>query len=236
MPNFDLIAFDADDTLWHTERMYVHAQACLERLLRLFGVAGDISEPLYQTESRNVLQFGYGIKSFTLSMIETAVELTQGRLSGQDVLAIIDLGREMLSAEVELLEHAASTLQQVSARYPLMLITKGDLGDQQAKVARSGLAGYFRFIEVVSEKDRDVYARVLEKRNIPAERFLMVGNSLRSDVLPVMALGGQALYIPYTLTWQHESAERPVPGTPGFHQLEHLGQLAALLERLEADN
>jgi putative hydrolase of the HAD superfamily len=234
MPTFEVIAFDADDTLWHNERLYVSVQARFAHLLAPYQNAEVVKARLYQAETRNIKYFGYGIKSFTLSMIEAAVELTDDRISGQDIQGIIDLGKSMLDAEVELLEHTTGTITQLAPRYRLMLVTKGDLQDQQGKLARSGLGKFFQYIEVVNEKTGKIYERLLEKQSIDPGRFLMVGNSLRSDILPVLALGGQAVYIPYQLTWQHESAEAPAPSTPRFYQLEHLGQLPDLLEQLEA--
>ena len=185
-------------------------------------------------EAQNIRVFGYGIKSFTLSMIETAVELTGGRLSGQDVLAIIALARTQLNAPVELLEHVTGTVSWLAARHRLMVITKGDLQDQETKMARSGLGGFFRDIEVVSDKTTESYVRLFKNHGLDPAHVLMVGDSLRSDILPVLELGGTVVYIPYQTTWLHEAAEAPAPGTPRFYQLEHLGQLPALLERLES--
>jgi putative hydrolase of the HAD superfamily len=135
---------------------------------------------------------------------------------------------------VELLEHTAGTITRLAARYRLMVITKGDLQDQQTKIARSGLGRHFQYIEVVNDKTRDIYSQLLKKLSILPGRFLMVGNSLRSDILPILELGGQAVYIPYQITWLHESAEIPAQDTPGFHQIENLGQLPGLLEKLDA--
>jgi len=141
----------------------------------------------------------------------------------------------MLDAEVVLLEHTAGAIARLASKYLLMLITKGDLQDQQNKVTRSGLGQYFQYIEVVSDKTQDIYKQLFRKQSIEPRRFLMVGNSLRSDILPILELGGQVVYIPYQTTWMHESAEAPVPDTPGFHQIEHLGLLPALLERFEEE-
>jgi putative hydrolase of the HAD superfamily len=233
MNQFDLIAFDADDTLWHNERLYVNAQARFAQLLSHYHNPEWIGERLYQTETHNIQHFGYGIKAFALSMIETAVELTEGRLSGQDVQALIDLAKEMLSAKVELLEHVAETIPQLAANYQLMVITKGDLLDQETKIARSGLGKYFQQVEIVSQKTPETYLRLLKKASIPPERFLMVGNSLKSDILPILELGGNAVHIPYETTWLHEVASPPAEGQAGYYSLEHLGQLPALLEQLE---
>jgi putative hydrolase of the HAD superfamily len=233
MPNFDVIAFDADDTLWHNERLYVNAQARFAQLLSRYHNPEWIGERLYQTETQNIQHFGYGIKAFALSMIETAVELTEGRLNGQDVQALIDLAKEMLSAKVELLEHVAETIPQLAARYRLMVITKGDLLDQETKIARSGLGQYFQQIEIVSQKTRETYERVLKKYSITPEHFLMVGNSLKSDILPILELGGSAVHIPYETTWLHEVASPPDEGQARYYPLDHFGQLPAWLERLE---
>jgi putative hydrolase of the HAD superfamily len=234
MSTFDLIAFDADDTLWHNERIYTGVQARFVRLLSRYHEKEVIEARLYQTETRNIKSFGYGIKSFTLSMIETAVELTEGKIPAKDIQAIIDLGKGMLDAEVELLEHTAGTITRLAGRYRLMVITKGDLQDQQTKIARSGLGQHFQYVEVVNDKTRDIYSQLLKKLSIQPGRFLMVGDSLRSDILPILELGGQAVYIPYQITWLHESAAIPSQDTPGFHQIEDLGQLPGLLEKLDA--
>jgi putative hydrolase of the HAD superfamily len=234
MSLFDLIAFDADDTLWYNERLYLQTQASLAALLEGYGVARrTLDERLYQTESRNIQVFGYGIKSFTLSMIESAVELTGGKLSAPDVLAIIGLARAQLNAPVELLEHVGVTVPRLAARYRLMLITKGDPLDQETKLARSGLEEYFREIEVVSDKTPQSYAALFRNQVVDPRRVLMVGDSLRSDILPVLELGGCAVYVPYPGAWLHEAAEAPIPGTPRFYQLEQLGQLPDLLDQLE---
>ncbi len=233
MAAFDLIAFDADDTLWHTERLYTQAQARLVQLLARYQGRDLVERSLYQAETRNLAHFGYGTKAFALSMIETAVELTDGKVSGSDLRVLVDLAKDMLAAPVELIEHVRETVSQLAEIYPLMVITKGDPVEQEPKVVRSGLAGCFRQVEVVSDKTPAKYAALLQRYSVQPARFLMVGNSLRSDVLPVLELGGQAVYVPYPVTWQHEAAEAPPPGQPGFYQVENVGLLPALLERLE---
>jgi putative hydrolase of the HAD superfamily len=233
MPSFDVIAFDADDTLWHNERLYAAAQDRFVELLARYHEPEWIRARLFETEMRNLQHFGYGIKAFALSMIETAVELTEGRICGEDIQALIDVAKEMLSAGVELLPYVAETIPILAAQHRLIVITKGDLLDQEGKVARSGLAGYFAHVEVVSEKTPASYAALLARLGITAERFVMIGNSLRSDILPVLALGGQAVHIPYALTWAHEVVEPPPAGQPGYYQIEHMGQLPGLLAELE---
>jgi putative hydrolase of the HAD superfamily len=233
LTTFDVIAFDADDTLWHNERLYTNAQAGFARLLANYHPAEWVNQRLGQTEARNIAHFGYGIKSFALSMIETAVELTEGRICGPDVQAIVDLAKEMLNAPVELLPYVMETIPALAERYHLMLISKGDLLDQETKIARSGLGDYFQAVEIVSEKDRHSYERVLKRHAIEPGCFLMVGNSPRSDILPVLELGGSAVFVPYETVWLHEASALPPAGQAGFYAIEHLGQLPALLERLE---
>ncbi len=233
MPELKLIAFDADDTLWYTERLYVDAQARLKRLLSRYLVDDQMDERLYQTEMRNIDHFGYGIKAFALSMIETSIELTGGQISANDIHSIIDMAKEMLVADVELLDHVADTLAALAGDHTLMLITKGDLRDQETKLARSGLAQHFRHIEIVSDKSKLTYEAILHRYGVSPPDFLMVGNSLRSDILPVLELGGHAAYIPHSLTWVHESADLPPSTERGFHQLENVSQLPALIARLE---
>ena len=230
---FELIAFDADDTLWHNELLYEQTQAGLVELLADYADSQTVVQRLFETEMQNLELYGYGIKSFTLSMIETAIELSNGQISGRKIRQIIDFARNMLTAEINLLEQVPQTIQALAASYRLMVITKGDLLDQQAKLARSGLADYFEAIEIVSEKSEETYRAMLQQRGIAPARFLMVGNSLRSDILPVVAIGGRAVYVPYHLTWQHEVVDEIEEGHQnGYYELEHLGQLPELLDKL----
>lgn len=231
--SIEVIAFDADDTLWHNERIYVNAQAQFKQLLAHYHSPEWIDEHLYQTEMRNLAHFGYGIKSFALSMVETAVELTEGQITGADIGAIIDITKQMLAADVELVEHVTDTLASLKDTYTLMVITKGDLRDQEVKIARSGLAPYFHRVEIVSEKSQDSYDAILRRYGIEPKQFLMVGNSLRSDILPVLALGANAVYVPHQLTWVHETADPPSAEQRGYYKIEHLGLLPKLLKRLE---
>ncbi|MDX1521014.1 MAG: HAD family hydrolase [Anaerolineae bacterium] len=201
---FDIIAFDADDTLWHNETIFSLTQDKLKGLLSKYRDTGDLERDLYEVESRNLRYFGYGIKSFTLSMIETAIELTDGRISGREIEQILNFGKEMLETPTQLLPGVAETISALTEHYPLMIITKGDLIDQETKIAQSGLADHFTHIEIVSEKTPAVYQTLLTKYGLEPERFIMIGNSLRSDILPVLEIGGQAIHIPYQITWAHE--------------------------------
>ena len=187
----DVIAFDADDTPWHHEPLYARAQQQFVDLLKDYEEAGQVKAALYDTEMRNLEMYGYGIKSFTLSMIETAVALSGGQIQGGEVLEIIEVAKRMLRAPVEPLDGVDRVIPTLASSCRLMLITKGDLRDQQAKLACPGLASYFWSVEIVREKTTEVYHCLLAKHGIAADRFLMVGNSLRSDVLPVVALGGE---------------------------------------------
>jgi len=234
MSTFDLIAFDADDTLWYYERLYAQAQAKIAELLAPYGNSEEVGAHLNQVELSNIQLYGYGIKGFVLSMIEAATELGDGRLSNKDVQTIIGYAKEMLEADIQLIEHVPEIVSGLAAKYHLAIITKGDLFEQETKVTRSGLSAYFQQVEIVGQKSPEVYAQILEKFGVKPERFLMVGNSLRSDILPVLELGGNAVYIPCDTTWVHEVAEIPPTGQAGFYQLEHMGELPALLKSIEA--
>jgi putative hydrolase of the HAD superfamily len=230
---FDVIAFDADDTLWHNETRYIQAQNRYSQLLSRYHSPEKAAQRLDEIELQNIRSYGYGIKSFTLSMIEAAIELTDGQITGREVEEILNLGRQMLTARVELFEQTAETLTRLSGNHDLMLITKGDLFEQGRKVERSGLSQHFRYIEIVAEKTAAVYRALLERHRLRAERFLMVGNSLKSDILPVLEIGGRAVYIPYEHTWIHERVVDAEIVRDGYYELEHLGELPALVEKLQ---
>lgn len=228
----DLIAFDADDTLWHNEPLYLNSEEKLKDLLSLYADAELVSKRLLETEMKNIHVYGYGIKSFTLSMIETAIGLSRGEITATEILQIIGFAKEMLTSEVQLLEHAAETVRTLSEVHRLMMITKGDLRDQEYKLASSGLEACFQFIEIVTEKDERTYEDILTKYEVRPDRFLMVGNSIKSDILPVLAIGGYAVYIPYQATWAHEVVSDATIDHLGYYELEHLGQLPKLIAQL----
>lgn len=229
------VAFDADDTLWHSERFYHEAQQRFAELLAPYGFEPTASlARLHDIEMSNLPTFGYGIKGFILSMIDAAVDLTGGQVRGEDIRALVNLGRWMAANEIILLDHVRETVEQLSTRYPLMLVTKGDLMDQERKISLSGLAPYFKNIEIVSDKTREIYAMLLGKYRVEPGNFVMVGNSLRSDILPVLELGGTAVYVPYEITWAHE-ANVTLPETPGrFYQIGDLSELPELLVKITA--
>jgi len=234
-PFFDLIAFDADDTLWQNESLYQRGRESFRELLTKYKIPDGVDAQIDAVEIRNLPYYGYGAMGFILSLIEAGIHLTDGRFSSSDVLAMLDYGKQMLAADAELFTHAEETLARVSASHPLMLITKGDLNHQLSKINRSGLKGYFRNIEVVNDKTSATYAAILEQLGIPAERFLMIGNSLRSDILPVLELGGWAIYIPQQITWMHEQSEAPKGYGQRLIQASHLGQLPQLIQSLLQD-
>jgi len=226
---FDLIALDADDTLWHNEPKFYATQEQFRSLLTGYHTPAWIDERLHETEKRNLAHFGYGVKGFVLSMIETAVELTEGRVSGQEVKQIIDLGRSMLTAPVELIDGVREAVEQLSRDYKLALLSKGDLFDQETKLARSGLGELFSHVEIVSEKNAVTYLAVMKRRGVEPSRFLMVGNSLRSDVLPVLEAGGAAVHVPYPLTWAHEEVPEDALADKHFARLQHIRELSEWL-------
>lgn len=228
----ELVALDADDTLWHNEPLYTSTREQFSALLSRYEPAGVPDDGLYEVELRNLEHFGYGVKGFVLSMIETAIELTDGRLESADVRTIIEWGRHMLASPVELLDGVQEAVADLATRYPIILLTKGDLLHQETKLARSGLGPLFKGIEIVSEKNAHVYRSVMKRYAVPGERFVMVGNSLRSDILPVLEAGGHAVYVPYDVSWIHERVSDEALADAQFHRISHIRELPELLQRL----
>jgi putative hydrolase of the HAD superfamily len=229
MKRWRVIGFDADDTLWHNEVIFERVHERYRTLLARHHDAATVDRTLFATELRNLELYGYGVKGFTLSAIETAIELTSGRISAEEIRTLIMIGREMLAHPVDLLEGVADVLPALAATHELLLITKGDLRDQERKLAKSGLASHFRGIEVVSEKNEPTYAAVLRRHAITPAEFLMVGNSLKSDILPVLAIGGAAAHVPYPLLWQHERTVELPTAPERFFELGNIRELLPLL-------
>jgi putative hydrolase of the HAD superfamily len=228
-----VVAFDGDDTLWHNESRFHLTQAALRDLVRRHVPDADVDSHLFEVEMRNLSLYGYGIKAFTLSMLETAIQLTDGRIPAPDLQVILGWGKRMLTEPTELLDGVQQSLVDVGARYSLLLITKGDLFDQESKLARSGLADLFSGVEILSDKTVDSYRSLLKRRGIKTDEFMMVGNSLRSDIVPVVALGARAVHIPYHVTWNHEHVpDEALPGE-GWQRLGSIKELASLLEALD---
>ena len=205
----EVVALDGDDTLWHSESLFVDTQARFRELLRPFAEVDDdlIDRTLIEVERANLPTLGYGVKAFTLSLVEAAVRITEGRVDGAAVQSILELGKVLHDHPVQLLDGVLEAVDALTDRYRVMIITKGDLLHQETKVARSGLAEHLWRVEIVSEKDEPTYERILDRHGVDPARFVMVGNSLRSDVLPVRAIGGRAVHIPYHVTWELEQAE-----------------------------
>ncbi len=225
------IGFDADDTLWHNERFYRLTEARFAELLADFADAGHLTERLLQAEKRNLGKYGFGIKGFTLSMIETAVEVTDGRVPAATIRDILDAGREMLDHPVETLPHAKEVLEALSGRHRLVLITKGDLFDQERKLAASGLGDYFDAVEIVSDKSRGTYQRIFAAHGDGPDHAMMIGNSLKSDVIPAIEAGAWGVFVPHDLTWSHEHADEP-DTAPRFRKIPHLGEIEAVLAEI----
>jgi putative hydrolase of the HAD superfamily len=204
MQSIKIIAFDADDTLWVNEPHYRNCENQAIKLLSPYGTENEIMQNLFQTEMQNLATYGYGAKSFALSMIETALKFSNFQISPTVIGQIIKLGKELINQELELLPDVKDVLAKLAKQYPLVLATKGDLLDQERKLSKSGLDKCFHHIEVMSDKKKENYARLLKNLNCLPEEFLMLGNSLKSDIIPVLELGGQAIYIPYHTTWEHE--------------------------------
>ena len=227
-----VVGLDGDDTLWHNETRFHLTQTALRDLLRRHVPDADVDRHLSEVEMRNLSLYGYGVKAFTLSMLETAIQVTNGRIPTADLEVILGWGKKMLGEPTELLDGVEAALREMNGRYQLLLITKGDLFDQESKLARSGLASMFSGVEILSEKNVDSYRSVLRRRNIEPEEFVMVGNSLRSDIAPVIALGARGVHIPYPLTWHHEQVPEDSMPRDGWHRLASITELAALLDSL----
>ncbi|SOC10150.1 HAD family hydrolase [Rhodobacter maris] len=225
------IGFDADDTLWHNERFFRLTQARFEEMLAGHAEPAHLHESLLAAEKRNVGAYGFGVKGFTLSMIETAIEVSEGRVPATVIGEILAAGREMLAHPIELLPAARRAVEALSGQFRLVLVTKGDLLDQERKLAQSGLGELFDAVEIVSDKHAETYARVFSRHGTGPAEAMMVGNSLKSDVLPMLEAGGWGVHVPHEMTWALEHAPRP-EGHPRFAELTDLGGLEALITRI----
>ena len=230
----EVVAFDGDDTLWHSESHFVDTHHRFVALLEPYvDDAHRIDEQVIATERQNLALYGYGSKAFTLSLIETAITLTDGRVTAQEISAILDLGKRLLDHPVELLDGVEEVVDEMAdTGRRLIIVTKGDLFHQEAKVAGSGLADRFERVEIVSEKDVPTYRRVISAAGVDPDRFLMIGNSVKSDVLPVVELGGHAAHLPYTYTWEFEHVPDTDAERQGFHELTSIRELPDLVESL----
>ncbi|MVN75732.1 HAD hydrolase-like protein [Hymenobacter sp. HMF4947] len=230
MPTRPFIAFDADDTLWPNQPHFDHVEGRMFAILARCGDPVSIGHRLYEVQRRNMHLFGYGAKSLMLAMVETAIQLTDGAVTGVEIQQLLDLGKRLLDFPIEPLPGVLEVLTELKRRGErLMVLTKGDLFDQESKLARSGLGDFFDYVEIVSEKNEATYRRILARHGVAPADFLMIGNSLKSDILPVLALGAQAIHVPYHTTWIHEEvpAEQLVGLT--FPRVEALTEVLAYL-------
>lgn len=225
------IGFDADDTLWQNEQFFRLTQDRFAELLVDYVEKDHLKDRLLEAERRNLGHYGFGIKGFVLSMIETAIDVSDGRVPARVIRELIDAGQDMLSHPIHLLPHAQETIACLAGEFRLLLITKGDLLDQERKLAQSGLGNYFDGVEIVSNKTPDIYAQIFTRHGNGAARAMMVGNSMRSDVIPAIEAGSWGVYVPHDLTWELEQASAPETH-PKYRALAHLGDLRGLLKSL----
>lgn len=216
-----VIAFDADDTMWDNEAFFQEAEKKFCALLKDYLPQHSVARELLQTEIQNIQLYGYGIKGFTLSMVETAIRITDGAIKSPDIMKIIGFGQEILTKPVLLIEGVEDVLKALRGRYRLVMATKGDLLDQERKLRKSGLEHFFHHIEIMSDKKEDDYRRLIKRLDIQADEFVMIGNSIKSDVLPVLNIGGHGIHIPYHITWEHEKIETTVDHA-NFRQVEKI--------------
>jgi putative hydrolase of the HAD superfamily len=227
-----LIGLDGDDTLWHSESYFAMTEQALADLLAPYANGADLRGRMLDTERRNLRLFGYGVKGFTLSMIETAIELSQATIPAHEIQTIIDHGKALLDHPIELLDGVDEVVEQLSSDHRLVIVTKGDLFHQESKVASSGLAERVAGIEIVAEKDDATYRRVLDRYDVEPHEFLMIGNSLKSDILPVLDLGAFAAHVPYHVTWELEVVDPPALDHERFWALDSIRRVPELVAQL----
>lgn len=224
-----VIAFDADDTLWINETFFREAEQALARILSDYGSEREVVDFLFKTETANIPLFGYGIKGFTLSMIQSAIEFSQYKITAKQIESILKLSKAMVLKPVKLLEGVEEVLKTLQAKgYKMVVATKGDLLDQQRKLKKSNLESYFHHIEVMSDKQEDDYFKLIQHLDIKADEFLMIGNSIKSDVIPVLNLGGRAFHVPFHTTWQHEVVDFKITHRR-FRTFHHIADVLKLL-------
>lgn len=224
-----VIAFDADDTLWVNEPFFREAEEEFARLMEAFMPRHSVIKEVYQTEIDNLGRYGYGIKGFILSMIQTALRISDHKIPVTFIDKILEIGYDMMEKPVEILPGVEEVLAELQDDYRLVMATKGDLVDQEKKLKKSGLDHYFHHIEIMSEKKEADFAKLIRHLDVAPEEFLMMGNSLKSDVLPVLELGGHAIHIPFHITWEHERIEHEVEHD-NFYQAEHITQVLEMIK------
>lgn len=229
----EIVAFDADDTLWHNLIHFEAAEKQFGEMLSHFADPTQATAALMAAEARNIPTYGFGVKGFTLSMIETAISVSGGAVDPALIQQLIGLGRNMLDHDIELLPHVEETLQALHGNFRLLLITKGDLHHQERKVLASGLAHYFEGVEIVSDKKPDTYRKICQRHGGHIARTLMAGNSIRSDVLPMIEAGGYGVYVPFNILWDHEHEEVP-PDTARFYEVKDMRGVVDVVKTLSS--
>lgn len=220
--NIKVIGFDADDTLWVNETYFREAEEEVGRLLSHYETPNKIDQELFKMEIKNLPIYGYGVKGFVLSMVELAIELSNGKVSNEIIKKILEIGKDMINKPIELLDGVEDVLKTLSKDYRLIVATKGDLLDQQRKLEKSGLIDYFHHIEVLSEKHEADYSKLLKHLDIKSSEFLMIGNSLKSDILPLINIGAEAIHVPFHTTWLHERVTKKETNGAEFKTVESL--------------
>ncbi|WP_055446162.1 HAD family hydrolase [Lacinutrix mariniflava] len=228
--NIKVIGFDADDTLWVNETYFRDAESEFAKLLNRFETENKIDQELFKMEMKNLPVYGYGVKGFVLSMVEMALELSNNTVSNKTIEKILEIGKDMINKPVELLDGVEEVLEDLSKKYKLIVATKGDLLDQERKLEKSGLLDYFHHIEVLSDKKEDNYSKLLKRLDIEPEAFLMVGNSLKSDILPLINIKAHAVHVPFHTTWAHEQVTEKDTNGKDYKTLKSLLDLPKLLE------
>lgn len=224
--NIQLIGFDADDTLWLNSVYFIRAEKALAHLLSHYADAQEVHRRLVEIEAKNMPWYGYGVMAYTLSLMECAIKVSQGKIAADDMQSILELGKNMLAQEIELYPSVRETLARLSEHYPLILITKGDMLDQERKLRKSGLQAYFDHIEIVTEKHPEQYLEILSRLHVAPEHFLMVGNSYKSDIIPVLEIGGQAIHTHDDSVWEWEKRDCPADFR---HEVGCLAEILSIL-------
>ncbi|AIM61383.1 HAD family hydrolase [Cellulophaga lytica] len=228
--NIKVIGFDADDTLWVNETYFREAEETFAKLLEGYETKNKIDQELFKMEMQNLGRYGYGIKAFVLSMVESALELSNNKVSNTVIAKILNIGKQMIDQPVELLPGVESVLQKLQSKYRLIVLTKGDLLDQEQKLEKSGLKKYFHHVEVLSDKKEENYKNLLDHLQIKTSEFVMLGNSLKSDVLPIVKLGAQAVHIPFHTTWVHETVSKEEEESNSFLTLNKIEDILDYLK------
>jgi len=227
--NIKVIAFDADDTLWVNETYFREAELEFAKLLAKYETANKIDQELFQTEIKNLTHYGYGVKGFMLSMVECALELSNYQIHQKTIEKILNIGKEMLEKPIELLDGVEELLQSLQGKFKLIVATKGDLLDQERKLEKSNLSKYFHHVEVMSDKKEKDYQKLIKHLDIEPSELLMIGNSLKSDVLPLVKIGASAIHIPFHTTWIHEEVSETISSKADYGTVLNIKEVLSLL-------